>query len=285
MQQPSGGMMADVFISYSKKRSEPTKTLAGQLEAMGIDVWWDTGLKSGEAFDDAIRNELEAANAVIVIWTPESIESKYVKMEAGIAYAWEKLITVRTDDLRPESIPEPFRGLHADIVTDIDRILPALAKKHVSPKLSQEVILAALGQVDPSLPTAVGTFLQDCEKAGFSIVYNKSIMIKALIPHFGWITLAALFPDGKFQTNYIFNSAKNIGDTSIATKYLDRLVDLMGAAPVNHGNESWSWMNVFGERPSIAKIIPSGGDKWIALMRTARQDFEIAAARTIKRSA
>ena len=98
--------MADVFISYSKIRAGAlAETLAKQLKEKGIEVWWDTRLKSGQAFDDAIREELGEVDAAIVIWTPELVKSKYVKMEAGIAYAWEKLITVRTGDCWSEVAP------------------------------------------------------------------------------------------------------------------------------------------------------------------------------------
>ena len=280
--------MADVFISYSKLRPEPAKTLAGQLECKGIEVWWDTSLKSGQAFNDVIREQLGEVDAVIVIWTPESVKSQYVKMEAGIAYAWEKLITVRTADLPIRDIPAPFRDLHADIVTDVDRVMIALGEKGVLPKgsarkrLSREDVLAALGQLDPSLPAAVDTFLRKCQDAGFRIVCNRSIMIKAPITNFGEVNFGTLFPTGKFQTNYISNSSERIGDKTIAAHYLDNLAALLDGGTVYRGGSPWTWrVEVFGEMPAIAKIL-AHGDEWIALMRTARQRFtEIAAAKMI----
>jgi hypothetical protein len=276
--------MADVFISYSQKRAEPAETLAKQLKEKGIEVWWDTRLTSGQAFDDAIRKELDNADAAIVIWTPESVNSQYVKMEAGIAYAWEKLITVRTGDLLVEHIPEPFRGLHADVVTDVERVMIALGEKGVHPRgstkkrLSRADVLSALGQLDPSLPARVDAFLRKCQDAGFRIDTKRSIIVKTAIPNFRNVNFGTLFTDGTFQTNYISYSSEFVGDKSIAANYLDGLAALLDGGTVCRDGESWTWrVQVFGEAPAIAKAL-AHGDEWIALMRTARQRFTEAAA-------
>jgi hypothetical protein len=126
--------MADVFISYSQKSPASAKTLAEALQAKRIDVWWDRRLVAGERFDDVIRDQLLSANAVIVIWTPESIQSTYVKMEASIAWGFNKLVPVRVADLPSENIPDPFRAFQADVVTDVDRVLRALAGKDILPQ-------------------------------------------------------------------------------------------------------------------------------------------------------
>jgi hypothetical protein len=282
--------MADVFISYSKLRPEPAKTLAGQLAGKGIEVWWDSSLKAGQAFNDVIREQLGEVDAAIVIWTPESVESQYVKMEAGIAYAWEKLITVRTADLPIKDIPAPFRDLHADIVTDVDKVMIALEDKGVLPKgskkLSRADVLAALGQFDPSLPAKVDAFLRKCQDAGFHIDTKKSIIVKAAIPNFGNVNFGTLFTDGTFQTNYISDSSEVVGDKAIAADYLNGLAALLDGGTVCRDGKPWTWrVQVFGEPPMIAQAL-AHGDEWIALMRIARQRFtEAAAARMIKQSA
>src|SRR4029079_7325687 len=111
--------MSLLFISYSQQSTESAATLAKALTGRGFDVWRDTNLRSGQQFDNVIRQKLEEAAAVVVIWTPESANSQYVKMEAGIAFAWEKLLTVRAPELDPTNIPEPFRGMHTEVSTDI----------------------------------------------------------------------------------------------------------------------------------------------------------------------
>ena len=285
--------MADVFISYSQRSLEPTKILADQLKARGIEVWWDARLTSGQRFDDVIRNELEAADTAIVIWTPESIKSLYVKLEAGIAYAWEKLITVRTADLPFDEIPAPFRRLHTDVVTDIDRIMIALGEMGVRPKgatklkkMTKDEVLAALGRLDPRLPSDLDAFLRRCQKEGFRVVTNRSIIIKSLIPNFGEVNFSTLFPDGKFQTNYISESSERIGDQTIASDYLDGIAALIDGATVRRDGKPWTWrVEVFGELPAISSLL-AHGDDWIGLMRVAHGRFvELANVRAPEQSA
>jgi hypothetical protein len=272
--------MAQVFISYSQKSLEPTRVLADHLKIAGIEVWWDARLTSGQRFDDVIRQELEAADAAIVIWTPQSINSTYVKMEAGIAYAWEKLITVRTPDLPIHDLPDPFRGLHTVLVTDLEQIMIALDELGVRPKgagrgkkLSKDEILAALGKADPALPSAVDAFLRECQREGFRIVTNKSIMIKAAIPNFGEVNFGTLFPDGKLQTNYISDVSERVGDPTIAADYLDGLAHLIDGASVRRDGNPWTWrVEVFGELPHMARVLEHS-EAWLALMKEVRSRF------------
>jgi hypothetical protein len=126
--------VADVFVSYSQQAPEITRALTEQLRSRGLDVWWDTNLTSGQRFNDVIREQLEDADAVVVIWTPQSVKSQYVLMEAGIAYAWDKLITVRAESLPVTVLPGPFAGIHTGLVTDIEGIMSALSEKGVQPK-------------------------------------------------------------------------------------------------------------------------------------------------------
>jgi hypothetical protein len=283
--------MADVFISYSQRSVEPTKVLAQQLAARGIEVWWDTRLTSGQRFNDAIREELEAADAVIVIWSPQSVTSQYVKLEAGIAYAWEKLVTVRTPDLPFASIPAPFRALHTDLVSDTDRIMVALEQYGVQPrsasksaKLSKDEILAAIGQRDSALPPALDRFLRKCQEADFRLTTKKSLMIKAYIPNFGEINFGTIFPDGRLQTNYISDFAERVGDESIARDYLDGVAALIDGAIVRRDGKSWTWrVELYGEIPPVSRLI-GRDDQWIDLMKVARGRFCDAAALRARQS-
>ena len=77
--------MADIFISYSKQQPQPTRDVAAYLTSEGYSVWWDANLTSGELFRDVIDRELDAAKAVIVIWTAHLVASKWVLAEADHA--------------------------------------------------------------------------------------------------------------------------------------------------------------------------------------------------------
>jgi hypothetical protein len=65
--------MADVFISYKREDRARVALLAGALEQAGYTVWWDLELIVGQRFDSKIKEELDAARAVIVVWTANSV--------------------------------------------------------------------------------------------------------------------------------------------------------------------------------------------------------------------
>ena len=168
----------------------------------------------------------------------------------------------------------------------------ALGEKGVLPRgaiknkrLSKADILAALAQIDASLPLLLDAFLHKCQAAGFRAVTNKSLMIKAAIPDFGEVNFGTIFPTGKLQTNYISDSSERIGDMRIASEYLDSVAALLEGATVRRDGKSWTWrVEVFGELPAIAQIL-TRGDDWLALMRTARHRFaELAAGEMLMQS-
>lgn len=85
--------MEKVFISYSRKDMDFVRKLAGDLEAAGYDVWWDiTDLRGG---DDWVRNIPEAIKTsryFIVVLSPNSIESEWVRKEYTQALSLRKKI-------------------------------------------------------------------------------------------------------------------------------------------------------------------------------------------------
>jgi hypothetical protein len=125
--------MADIFISYSKAHREDTEQLAQYLEAKGYTVWWDTSLVAGDRFADTILSELASARAAIVIWSPASVRSDWVRSEATRANARSILIPVRTSDLQIAAIPPPFDVFHTEVVTNYRSIEAALLRLGVRP--------------------------------------------------------------------------------------------------------------------------------------------------------
>ena len=55
--------------------------LVASLEAEGWSVWWDPDITPGEEFDSLISRELEAARSLVVVWTPTSVDSRWVRGE------------------------------------------------------------------------------------------------------------------------------------------------------------------------------------------------------------
>jgi predicted ATPase len=118
--------MADVFISYASSDPGPPAVLEEALEAAGHSVWRDPELMPGERYQDVIIAELNAAAAVIVVWSGASVLSEWVYSEARRANAQRKLVQVRTPDVGVDDLPAPFDAFHCPSIADVDAVLRAV---------------------------------------------------------------------------------------------------------------------------------------------------------------
>jgi adenylate cyclase len=106
--------MADVFVSYARADKARVAPLVAAIEAKGWSVWWDPEITPGQEFDDQIDAEIDAAKAVLVVWTPTSVASRWVRGEAREAAERGILVPVRFEQAR---LPMDVRAIHT---TDLD---------------------------------------------------------------------------------------------------------------------------------------------------------------------
>jgi adenylate cyclase len=106
--------MADVFVSYARSDKERVAPLVAAIEAQGWSVWWGPEIDAGQQFDDQIEAELQAAKAVLVVWTTASVASRWVRGEAREAADRGVLVPARFDGAR---MPMDVRAIHT---TDLD---------------------------------------------------------------------------------------------------------------------------------------------------------------------
>jgi adenylate cyclase len=106
--------MADIFVSYARSDKARVAPLVAAIEVQGWSVWWDPEIDAGQQFDDQIEEELKAAKAVLVIWTPSSVASRWVRGEAREAADLGTLVPARFDGAR---LPMDVRAIHT---TDMD---------------------------------------------------------------------------------------------------------------------------------------------------------------------
>jgi adenylate cyclase len=106
--------MADVFVSYARSDKARVAPLVAAIEANGWTVWWDPEMSPGQEFDRQIAAELKIAAAVLVVWTPNSVESRWVRGEAREGAERGILVPVRFEDA---DLPIDVRALHT---TDLD---------------------------------------------------------------------------------------------------------------------------------------------------------------------
>jgi adenylate cyclase len=135
--------MADVFVSYARADRARVAPLVAAIVAKGWSVWWDPEITPGQEFDDQIDAEIDAAKAVMVVWTPTSVTSRWVRGEAREAADRGILVPVRFDNAR---LPMDVRAIHT---TDLD----GWADDPSSPPARE--FLNALGAMIARAPTKV----------------------------------------------------------------------------------------------------------------------------------
>ena len=109
--------MSDIFISYAREDHEAAERLAGLLTAEGWSVWWDPAILPGRAFVEVIDEELAAAKCVIVLWSKDSVGSRWVRAEALEGVDRDILVPIFIENVRP---PAVFRQFQAASLIDWD---------------------------------------------------------------------------------------------------------------------------------------------------------------------
>jgi hypothetical protein len=147
--------VADIFISYSKPDRDKVVLLAAYLESEGWTVWWDSSLAIGDPYRDEIMKQLATARAVIVLWTPTSVKSDFVRAEAGRAKADGKLIPVK-DGVSYGDIPLPFGEMHTEDLSKRELIRAAVVAQLAKPQAQPSALWMASKTLRYQVLTWVG---------------------------------------------------------------------------------------------------------------------------------
>lgn len=107
--------MPDVFISYKREERARCERIAAKLRALGLDVWFDAKLEPGKNFDREIEASVAKSKAVLVLWSSNSVDSQWVRNEAGFGLKYEKLVAAR---LAPCDLPLAFSAVHYEDLFD-----------------------------------------------------------------------------------------------------------------------------------------------------------------------
>ena len=88
--------MHKVFISYSRRDIAFVRRLAGDLENAGYEVWWDVSdLRGGDDWVRVIPEAIQASEQFIVVLSPNSAVSEWVRKEYTQAlYLRKRIIPV-----------------------------------------------------------------------------------------------------------------------------------------------------------------------------------------------
>ncbi len=99
-----------------------------RLRNSGGDVTWDQDFIGGMDFEQAICGAIDAARSVIVVWSPVSVQSPFVRDEARRALRANKLITTHIAGFdAASSVPLGFGHLHTIPVDNHELVRKSLA--------------------------------------------------------------------------------------------------------------------------------------------------------------
>src|SRR6478672_3939477 len=100
--------MSHVFISYARSDEDLAREIADGLREAGYEVWRDDELPAHRSYADVIEERINAAQAVVVLWSAEAAKSQWVRAEADSARASLSLVQVTLDGTIP---PMPFNQI------------------------------------------------------------------------------------------------------------------------------------------------------------------------------
>ena len=107
--------VADVFISYKREERALCQRIRDLLAALDLDVWFDERLTAGLSFDREIERALKASRCVLVLWSPEAVESEWVREEASFGKNRGVLAAAR---VAPCQLPFGFSTVHCEDLFD-----------------------------------------------------------------------------------------------------------------------------------------------------------------------
>src|SRR5437868_5361640 len=86
-------MPHDIFISYSHQDAAWMTRLSDDLRATGLTIWSDISLNPGtESWRKSIEDAIDEAGCLVVIFSPDAKESKWVTAELDYAITQRKPI-------------------------------------------------------------------------------------------------------------------------------------------------------------------------------------------------
>lgn len=89
--------MAYVFLSYDRTDIAKARSIASALDKAGHSVWWDRHIAGGAQYSREIEQALKRADAVVVLWSANSVDSAWVRDEAGAGRDSGRLVPVCID--------------------------------------------------------------------------------------------------------------------------------------------------------------------------------------------
>ena len=213
-------MTEHIFINYSRVDSIFADQLAVDLESRGYQVWIDQAVsRGGEAWREAVEQQLREAQEVIVVLSDAALGSRWVNHMGSLAYALEKKISLLAlaSDLKvpvwaeetaviecysqddyPRALDELVAGLYpsaAVLQKQLDDIRSRLAVTHNDAGLSRlqlevEALLRPYPRKDQ--PQAARELLDDIKQKVWAPSSPRARSGSGGVPRWAWIVVIFL---------------------------------------------------------------------------------------------
>ena len=141
--------MGDIFLSYAREDQHKAQRLAAIFRERGWDVWWDDELVPGDTWDATIQDALATSKCVVVLWSAQSVQSEWVRVEAHEAKNRNLLVPALLDSCR---IPLAFTLRQTVSLKDWDGSEDHPALRRLVQAVTRKLGGAAVDRVDPLQP-------------------------------------------------------------------------------------------------------------------------------------
>lgn len=129
----------DLFISYSSKDKVFVHKLANDLKQRGLNIWLDSWeMLPGDRLRDRINEAINKSNFILVVLTPNSINSSWVQVELDSAMIRELekkqvvVIPILFGDIKSSDMPSDLKGklyLNFNSSSDYDDNIELILKR------------------------------------------------------------------------------------------------------------------------------------------------------------
>jgi hypothetical protein len=168
--------MSDVVLSYKRDTDfDLANTVRASLTKLGVEVFIDhTSIPSGKDFQEFIAAAIGSTKAVLVLWTPNSVKSLYVRGEAALGLERDILVATAFRGVDPQKLTPPFNIVNTTDLSDCPgepttrhpgwrQVLDALGDKLGRPSLASLAATLEAGseEVEKAKAAFVGAYPND----------------------------------------------------------------------------------------------------------------------------
>ena len=120
----------DLFISYSTRDSKAARKINDTAEANGLTCFLaERDLKGGDEWADRIREALNNSREVVILVTPNSVESLWVQRELGAAWVLTKRITPILLNYAVKALPDFYKSKQCRKYRDLEKFCDEVLKR------------------------------------------------------------------------------------------------------------------------------------------------------------